>query len=119
MDRIKWEDKNRQHYLYIDLSHTDRTELVNIMKNASQEINESHLDDIIVITNVKDISFDKSVTKAFAEVSKTNKDHIALSAIYGAGPWVKVAIEAVGKMVDRDFYVFKSENDLKRWLNEQ
>lgn len=118
MDRFTWKEIHNQHVLYVDLTDLEKKDLVDTIKVSKEVIKNSHYDDIMVFTNINNMTFDRHTTRAFEEVAKINKDHVKFSAIYGAGPWIKVAIEAVGKLVNREFYVFKTEEDMNNWLSE-
>jgi len=118
MDRFRWVLYNGKSVLYQDFSNLRKDELVSILEQSHKRIAEKGETDIIVVTNINSINFDRNTTKVFEEVSGKNKAFVRKSALYGVGTWQRVAIEAVGKLTGREFAIFKTSEEIDRWLNE-
>ena len=116
MKRFVWDEINGNKVLYQDFSNLRKDEVTDLLNQSHKIIEQEGTKGIYVITNISAISFDRNTTKAFEDVSLQNKSYVKASALYGVGTWQKVAIEAVGKLTGREFSIFKTEEEAKRWL---
>lgn len=116
MERFKWDEINGKKVLYQDFSNLRKDEITALLNQSHKVIEQEGTKGIYVITNINSISFDRNTTKAFEDVSAQNKSYVKASALYGVGTWQKVAIEAVGKLTGREFSIFKTEEEAKKWL---
>ncbi|MBF4691873.1 SpoIIAA family protein [Fusibacter ferrireducens] len=116
MDRFKWDEINGEKILYQDFSNLKKEEVVVLLNQSHEVIEQEGTKGIYVITNINSISFDRNTTRVFEEVSAQNKSYVKASALYGVGTWQRVAIEAVGKLTGREFSIFKTEEEAKKWL---
>jgi len=115
MDRFQWTTVNGKTVLKQDFSDLGRDEMKDYLIKSHEVIKAKGKRDIVVMTNIRNLKFDRQITKAFEELSKKNKDYVMESAIFGVGTLQKVAIEAVGRLTGRHFNIFREEQEAMHW----
>lgn len=116
MARFEWSTINEKLVLKQDFSTLSGEELMKALQQSHLEIKSKGNRKIVVITNIRDLKFDRHVTKAFEELSEKNKPYVAESAIFGVGTIQKVAIESVGRITGRHYNIYREEKDVQAWL---
>jgi|GEM_PF-2407405 len=111
-NRIKWETYNGQKILKLDFSNLNGDDLLDVLEKVHEVITAHGSSHLIVMTNIHNVIFDRKTTKHFKAISYKNKAYVDMSIFYRVNTIQKMTIEAVGKLVDRQFHVFKSEEDL-------
>ncbi|MDK2865921.1 MAG: hypothetical protein PWP51_741 [Clostridiales bacterium] len=119
MERLKWETDKGYNVLKVDFSNLDQDALIDAFDVTHHEIVNSGEENIVVITNIENVMFDRKVTRLFEAMSEKHKPFISLSAFYSANILQKMAIEAIGKLTEREFHIFRSEDELKVWMDEK
>lgn len=116
MSRFEWKHISGKHVLKQDFSGLGGKDLLDALHESHETIRNRGQKEIVVMTNIKNLHFDKEVTKAFEELSQKNKEFVRESAIYGVGTIQKVAIRSVGQITGRHYNIFEDENETQKWI---
>ena len=115
-NRIKWETTNGQKVLKLDFSNLNGIDFLEAMEKSHEIIVSQDCENLIVMTDIYNVIFDRKTIKQFKTISFKNKQYIDMSLFFRVNTIQKMTIEAVGKLINREFHLFKSEDDLVSFI---
>lgn len=118
MSRFNWMNHPKHTVLKQNFSELNATELLPIIDQCHEEVKKKGKTDIVLLTNIENVKFDRNVSHHFQELMTKNKPYVKESCIYGVGALQKVTIETVAKMTGRKINIFKTEAEALNWLEK-
>ncbi len=118
MTRFKWISNSNHTVLRQDFSGLTSVDLAPVIEQCHEEVKKKGKKDIIILTNIENIKFDRNTTHLFQELMTKNKPFVKESCIYGVGSLQKITIETVAKLTGRKLNLFKTEAEALNWLDK-
>jgi len=118
MDRVNFIEYKNVKILDLDFSGASKKEVIGLLSEASELIINEEENSVFVLTNVKDVLFDKYAAEHFEYISNKDRNFVVKSAMYEVNENQKLLIEGIGSLTGRRFMVFDSRDEALKWLME-
>lgn len=118
MMRFNWTQTSKDTVLRQDFTGLTATELGPVIAQCHDEVKKKGKTDIVILTNIENVKFDRNVSHQLQELMTKNKPYVKESCIYGVGSLQKITIETVAKIAGRKVNIFKTEAEALNWLEK-
>jgi hypothetical protein len=120
MERVQLIIHQGKKILYSDFSNLQFVEDVSeVMKEVTKYVHVQPLNSIYSLINVEGTHFNNDIKSMFAEVAKSNKPFVKVSAIVGISGLKQIMYKAIMKLSGRNDECFSTIEQAKDWLVKQ
>jgi hypothetical protein len=120
MERVQIIIHKGKKILYSDFSSLQFVEDVSeVMKAVQKYVKAQPLNSIYSLVNVEGTHFNNDIKNMFAEVAKSNKPHVKVTAVVGISGLKQIMYRAVMKLTGRNDECFSNIEQAKDWLVKQ
>jgi len=120
MERVQTIIHQGKKILYSDFSNLKFIEEVKeVMKDVQKYVHAQPLNSIYSLVNVEGTHFNNDIKEMFAEVAKTNKPFVKVTAVIGISGLKQIMYRAIMKLSGRNDECFSTIQQAKDWLVKQ
>jgi hypothetical protein len=120
MERVQIIVHQGKKILYSDFSNLQFVEDVSeVMKEVKKYVHVQPKNSIYSLISVEGTHFNNEIRDMFAEVAKSNKPFVKISAIVGISGLKQIMYKAIMKLTGRDDKCFSNIEQAKDWLVKQ
>ncbi len=104
---------------YLDLSGANQDQILPLLKDAQEMIAKLPAKSALVLTNVKDTTYNSTISNAIKEFTNKNTPYVKASAVIGAEGLRKVLLQTVCMLTKREIHAFDTQETAMDWLINQ
>jgi len=119
MNQVKRIVHQGKSILIIDFSHQKAEAALEIMKAARPMIDKARPESLLILTDITEATYDKTVSENLKEFAKTNTPFVKASAVTGLNAMKRIIYSAVVRFSGRNIKAFDTREEALDWLASQ
>jgi len=119
MEKVKFINHKNKDILFIDLSGSNKERALTTIKKSKAIIRKQPERSLLALTDIRnDSMFIPDLFQAMKEFTRHNKPYVKASAVIVAGELLKLFVDTMSKLSERQFSIFEDIEKAKDWLVE-
>lgn len=119
MERVYYLQNKGKDILFIDYSNLKANEIVDVIKQAKEQLISRPKNSVLTLTNFEGARFNSDTLNHFKQQSLETKEYVKTGAVVGITGLQKIAYDVVSKFSKINLPLFGSREEALDWLVTQ